>query len=83
MLRNFLEKSGCEKWSEDQLVLLFKSLTPLRLFVAQSGDGSIKERLDYLMDHLSDRNDVPNLYFTYICFEFSNSVEMIQNPAFF
>ena len=55
MLKKFLEGSGSDGWTEDQKVLILRSLTPLRLFLVQNDDASIRKRLDFLMDHLSER----------------------------
>jgi hypothetical protein len=55
MLKTFLEGSGSNGWTEDQKVLILRSLTPLRLFLVQNDDASIRKRLDFLMDHLSER----------------------------
>ena len=58
MLKEVLEKSGSPDWTGDQLVAVLKSLAPLRLFLAQIDDVTIRKRLDFLMDHLSERSNV-------------------------
>ena len=59
MLKSFLDNSGdSELWPEQELVSVLKGLAPLRLFLAQLQDESIRMRLDLLMDHLEDRTQV-------------------------
>ena len=62
MLRMFLENSGTEVWSESEVLLILKCLTPLRLLTAQVELDSVSERLQYLMDHIAERNQVWFIY---------------------
>ena len=59
LLKSVLESSGnAESWPEPELVSVLRGLAPLRLFLAQLEDDSVRMRLDLLMDHLEDRTQV-------------------------
>lgn len=62
MLKMFLDHSGTENWSESEMVLVLKSLTPLRLQIVQLENDFVNEKLQFLMDHLAERNQVLQLF---------------------